>query len=69
MRRRTPPVQHREFFRAMNSEEVIACLCTCTRAADHWYGAPIGAPALTAEDLLGSAEAEPEPVRETAAHA
>lgn len=42
MRRRTPPVPHREFFRAVNSEEVIACLCTCTRAVDHWYAEPIG---------------------------
>ncbi|MCM3658035.1 hypothetical protein M3147_12310 [Agromyces mediolanus] len=65
MRRRTPPVPHREFFRAMNSEEVIACLCTCTRAADHWYGAPIGAPALTAEALLGAID--PEPVGEATA--
>lgn len=43
MRRRTPPVPHREFFRAVNSEEVIACLCTCTRAVDHWYAEPISA--------------------------
>lgn len=67
MRRRTPPVHHREFFRAVNSEEVIACLCTCTRAADHWYGAPIGAPALTTEELLGTVDREP--VGEAAARA
>ena len=42
MRRRTPPVPHRELFRAVNSDEVIACLCTCTRGVDHWYAEPIG---------------------------
>jgi hypothetical protein len=47
MRRRTPPVPHRELFRAVNSDEIIACLCTCTRGADHWYAEPIGSQRAT----------------------
>ncbi|MGX5697544.1 hypothetical protein ACWKWP_15195 [Agromyces soli] len=50
MRRRTPPVPHRELFRAVNSDEVIACLCTCTRGADHWYAEPIGTQQSTAAE-------------------
>lgn len=56
MRRRTPPVPHREFFRAVNSDEVIACLCTCTRAVDHWYAEPIGSRTENAEADADDAE-------------
>jgi hypothetical protein len=40
-------VPHRELFRAVNSDEIIACLCTCTRGADHWYAEPIGSQRAT----------------------
>lgn len=39
-RRRVTSLPHREFFRAMGSEETIALACTCPRSADHWYAQP-----------------------------